>query len=508
MSNSRFINLKTIMFKYASLFKISRVTFPKSSLSSNKLFFFEKSPFPILVNRLHFCSKSGLDKSQNENFNISSSEAVSNVSEQLINSKSLENRRKLKGPKRKLRGKLKETNWILSENLGQEGKERIETEEDETFAKLDKVYSFILIRILQTCQIYLKSDPQERENIRETSRFFYVKNELDNLTDEQKQGFLEYINQYDEIRRINRDGEQMKNLDSKTTEEGKENEQNKMEKKKGHYLSYSQRVVGLFLKHNEEYGRLIVSLIMKFLNNENPDLLYYVNPNVDEHSIHKLGKSVSKISEKNKDYIAKNLTFYRLNYKKLLVSHRVIEFQLPPPIIDDSRCYIKGNFVGPKHKALCLLVFARVMNTCKIYLGLSPKERMNIKQNSRFYYVHKCLELLEEEKKEDFWIYLQMFTEITDRPLKKETRLIAIEKYIKDYRYGQILSKLTMEFLDESNPDFQCYIDPIKDEIHVGVFEEKIIYSHLEKLKRLLKFDIDVIYINFSSYLLNIFRAR
>jgi len=172
------------------------------------------------------------------------------------------------------------------------------------------LYSFTLCRVLTTCRKYLTSTKEEQKEVTEQSRFFYVKQEIDKLTDEEKEALLKYINEYKyelfkpkqtsenffEVEEIEITPELIKSRSSK---------------------NYTLKRVSSYLK-NRQFGGLISRLIIQFLKNDNPDYQLYLNPESDEVIPGKVEPRMKTLGDQSRKMLKNHLTEFAMLYARVL----------------------------------------------------------------------------------------------------------------------------------------------------------------------------------------------
>jgi len=391
-----------------------------------------------------------------------------------------------------------------------ENKDEIPSEtnqEKEREKNFDKCYSFVLIRVINTCNGYLKEESlEQRKNMTEESRFWYIKQELDSLSPEEKQSFLACIDQYSVIRDV---------------EESNDASVQTKKPKRSNHLNYSKNKVREFFVKNKGHAAILARLIPNFLNPENKDFKFYLDPANDEISIGNTTSRSKSMHQDTRELFKNEFLELKLGYKRLFYDLGLLQLKLPkssgPEIpemilralqIPNGAAYAKDRknlfaftiktksllkqfYSETKYKQIIGHIFKRVSRTCKIYLSSSEKERMSIDEKSRFSYVHNRLKFLTDSEKEDFWAYLDHFTEITHT-----SSVSSIIKFLKHSDFGIILSKLILEFSEKDNPDYLVYLNPFEDEVAIKTFEKRTVFQLNQDSVEILKVDLE--YLNFT----------
>ena len=149
----------------------------------------------------------------------------------------------------------------------------------------------------------------------------------------------------------------------------------------------------------------------------------------------------------------------------------------------------------------------RMTTSCLIYLKSTDKERKSIDEKSRFYYIKRELENLDADEEKELFRYIThkrlwakkpleinepldesvqqgTFNHVTKAISGKFTRVSNSKKKMKEFlsheKYGKMLSRLMMDFLNADNPDYKCYLDSKIDELDLGEIGIRKLYMKEE----------------------------
>jgi len=135
-------------------------------------------------------------------------------------------------------------------------------------------------RIIATIRIYLKSTKEERENITEKSRFYYVDKALGGLSEEEQKKFGEYLERFYILIK------KSPLLPIYKNEPGSEGDK----KRKMIIPAYSRKDTVEFLRNEKRFGGILLQMMVEFTRKENVDHGYYLNSESDEVSIGNIGR--------------------------------------------------------------------------------------------------------------------------------------------------------------------------------------------------------------------------
>ena len=170
----------------------------------------------------------------------------------------------------------------------------------------------------------------------------------------------------------------------------------------------------------------------------------------------------------------------------------------------------------------------RVMTSYNIYWATTKKERERISKQSRFYYIKAELKSLNYNEEREFLKLLNAYREMTQyrqmnrENLRMRTKFLTketnknveyktnnlnesrwgVKEVIKDEKYGKMLSRLLISFLDAENPDYKYYLSSEVDETDIGKITKRagprmnqkarVMFEHqLEDIKAALQKKID-----------------
>jgi len=169
-------------------------------------------------------------------------------------------------------------------------------------------------------------------------------------------------------------------------------------------------------------------------------------------------------------------------------------------------------------------VALRVMETCIIYGESTADELAKLTKESRFYYVKKTFDEMDEQDAKGFVKFLKEKNDIATQIVKEKLRLKGIAEsdltrkafsalivgerdnlsFIgnclqRSPRYRAIIGELIMEFLDPENPDFRSLLMIRAEENRIGELKPPrrqykklgIMAEHKEELRQKLKKIID-----------------
>jgi len=200
-------------------------------------------------------------------------------------------------------------------------KEEDELPRQKMVRKFD-VFRLILFRVFQSCNIYLSSPVEKRNEIDENSRFYYIHEELRSWSNEDLNKLWMYL---DDLKNVSDAIIAGKTYDPQgfDTKQISFKGENPIKTKR---LGSCNNTELFYIINHKQFGETLKKLLGDFLKDGNRDLYYYLSGSVNEYEIGKLVTKISRSNISTRQYLGDNIEQVRDQLKKFLENTDPMKF--------------------------------------------------------------------------------------------------------------------------------------------------------------------------------------
>jgi hypothetical protein len=103
-----------------------------------------------------------------------------------------------------------------------------------------------------------------------------------------------------------------------------------------------------------------------------------------------------------------------------------------------------------------IMMVKHVVDTCKVYLRTSPRERVSLDERSKFGYLKKEIDSMSAHKQEDMLEYLISIT-----TLYGSSHNAQVTAFLKERHEGPNMLRIMQSFLSQDNPDLKDCLEKL-----------------------------------------------
>lgn len=176
--------------------------------------------------------------------------------------------------------------------------------------RIPNFYGFLLRRVALTAQLYLDATPDEQGKVDENSRYYYVKQTIDNLKMKDRKSFREHLNSIKkEVYHKPRTEEELAEMKSKGIPRHTDK------------AKLSKKFVEEFL--SGKHGQILIELNEEFVKPGNRDYELYMDNELDEVKIGKVVKRPKVNRKQTWNTMLKDMDHYKHMYAVLVEAVKV-----------------------------------------------------------------------------------------------------------------------------------------------------------------------------------------